>query len=33
MNKHKINNLLLNEFEQKQHIDLSKIILNICKKI
>ena len=30
-NKHKINNLLLNEFEKTQIIDLSKIICNICK--
>ena len=32
INKHKINNLLLNEFEQKQYINLSKIICNICNK-
>ena len=32
INKHKINNLLLNEFEKTQNIDLSKIICNICKK-
>ena len=32
INKHKINNLLINEFEQRQYIDLSKIICNICKK-
>ena len=32
INKHKINNLLLNEFEQRQNIDLSKIICNLCKK-
>ena len=31
-NKHKINNLLLNEFERTQIIDLSKIICNICNK-
>ena len=30
--KHKINNLLLNEFEKTQYIDLSKIMCNICKK-
>ena len=30
-NKHKINNLLLNEFEKTQIIDLSKIICNICR--
>ena len=30
-NKHRINNLLLSEFEKTQNIDLSKIICNICK--
>ena len=29
-NKHRINNLLLSEFEKTQNIDLSKIICNIC---
>ena len=31
-NNHKINNLLLNEFERTQNIDLSKIICNICNE-
>ena len=32
INKHKINNLLLNEFKKTQNIDLSNIICNICRK-
>ena len=31
-NKHKINNVLLNKFEETQKIDLNKIICEICKK-
>ena len=31
-NKHMINNILFNEFENIQKIDLSKIICNICNK-
>ena len=31
INKHKIDNILLNEFEETQIIDISKIICNICK--
>ena len=30
-NGHRINNILLNEFEKTQYIDISKIICNICK--
>ena len=29
-NKHNINNILLNKFEESQKIDISKIICNIC---
>ena len=31
-NKHKIDNILLNNYENTQKIDISKIICNICNK-
>jgi hypothetical protein len=31
INKHKINNLILNEFKKTQYIDLSNIVCNICR--
>ena len=31
-NGHKIENILLNEFEETQNIDRNNIICNICKK-
>ena len=32
INGHKIENILLNEFEETQNIDLLNIICDICKK-
>ena len=31
-NRHRMNNILLNEFENTQYIDISKIICDECKE-